>query len=147
MKILIELITALSLLTTTLGNYQNNLAVADEKVIIREVVSSSVENAPWVDFTPKEKNVVLRPLALAFIAKCESGDKHFDKDGSVLRGVVNKQDIGRYQVNLKYHGKQAEKLGLDLFLEEDNEAYAIYLYQKQGLIPWRYSKSCWSKYL
>jgi hypothetical protein len=39
------------------------------------------------------------------IAHCESTDRHYNEDGSVLRGIVDKRDIGRYQINTHYHQK------------------------------------------
>lgn len=83
------------------------------------------------------------PTILQAIAECESGNMHFRKDGSVIRGIVDNRDIGRYQINLFYHGETAEKMGLDLFNEEDNETYAKWLYETQGTQPWNASKKCW----
>lgn len=77
------------------------------------------------------------------IAQCESGDRHFLGDGRVIRGRKNPLDIGRYQINLKYHGEKAEELGFNLFSEEGNEAYAMWLYNKEGTEPWRHSSHCW----
>lgn len=107
------------------------------------VVSGEINNHPKV-IEPEviEPKLPERPWQLKEIARCESGDIHFRLDGSVIRGVVNNQDIGRYQINLKYHQATAERLGLDLFDEEDNEAYAMYLFKSQGARPWIHSNSC-----
>ena len=86
------------------------------------------------------------PEMLVHIAWCESRDRHFDDDGNVLRGKKNPQDIGRYQINLYWHQKDAEKMGLDIFDEKDNETYAIHLYNTQGTKPWNWSKWCWGQY-
>ncbi|TSC69339.1 MAG: hypothetical protein G01um101456_244 [Parcubacteria group bacterium Gr01-1014_56] len=82
---------------------------------------------------------------LADIAKCESRMRQFDKSGSVLRGEVVEEDLGLMQVNETYHGKTADKLGLDLYTTQGNLAYARYLYEKQGSTPWNSSKACWGK--
>lgn len=85
------------------------------------------------------------------ICSCESTGNpnseptHYDKDGNVLRGVVNNQDVGICQINLKYHNYTAQTLGLDLFKEEDNIKYAKGLYAAQGSTPWNWSKHCWQK--
>ena len=79
------------------------------------------------------------------IARCESRFKQFDSDGSIHRGVVNNQDLGVMQVNERYHGQVADKLGLDLYTIQGNVAYAKYLYEKQGTQPWISSSPCWSK--
>jgi hypothetical protein len=83
--------------------------------------------------------------ALAEVARCESRFRQFGKDGNVLRGIVVNDDLGVMQINNYFHGKTAEKLGLDLHTLEGNLAYAKYLYEKQGLKPWSASAPCWDK--
>ena len=83
---------------------------------------------------------------MAKIAKCESRNRHYDKNGSVLRGEVTPLDRGVMQINLYYHEGTAVKLGLDLHNIDDNVAYARYLYEKQGAKPWMSSSACWSKF-
>ncbi len=85
-----------------------------------------------------------RPAVMARIAACESHDKQFNPDGSVVRGKVDKNDIGRYQISITVHGAEAMQMGYNLFTEEGNEAYAMYLYHKAGTEPWFKTKSCWS---
>lgn len=82
---------------------------------------------------------------LADIAQCESHMRQFDKSGSVLHGEVVFEDLGLMQVNETYHGKTADKLGLDLYTIQGNLAYARYLYDKEGTTPWNSSKPCWGK--
>jgi len=84
---------------------------------------------------------------MAKIAKCESRNRHFNKSGGVLRGEVTPLDRGVMQINLYYHAKTAEKLGLDVHNIDDNVAYARYLYEKQGAKPWMSSSACWSRFL
>ncbi len=81
------------------------------------------------------------------IAKCESSNNHFDKNGQVLM-VGNKNgsvDIGKYQINNRVWGKKAKEMNLDLTLEKDNEAFAMYLYTTLGTVPWIWSQKCWNK--
>jgi len=85
------------------------------------------------------------PLIFEKIAYCESKGKHFEEDGTVVRGV-NKHDIGKYQINEKYWQKFAEKLGHDIYTEEGNEAMALVLHERYGTEPWNSSKKCWSKF-
>ena len=80
---------------------------------------------------------------LAEIAKCESKFRQVDKDGNVLRGEVNKLDVGLMQVNEYYHEKKALDLGYDLTTVNGNLAYAKYLYDKEGVTPWNSSSKCW----
>lgn len=65
--------------------------------------------------------------------------------GQVLRGVIDRQDIGKYQISLRFHKEQAEKMKLDLFKESDNEKYALWLFENQGSTPWESSKRNWVK--
>lgn len=82
---------------------------------------------------------------LAEIAKCESSFRQYNKDGEVLRGKVNKSDVGLMQVNEYYHGEPAKKLGFDIYSVEGNLAYAKWLYDREGGQPWRASSPCWGK--
>ncbi len=81
------------------------------------------------------------------IARCESMFRHSFADGSVLRGRVDSADTGVMQINLRYHDKRAQSLGLDVRTLEDNLAYARNLYEKQGTRPWNASAPCWQKTL
>lgn len=80
---------------------------------------------------------------LADIAFCESSFRQYDENGKVLKGVVNKGDIGVMQINKYYQGDKAEKLGYDLNTPEGNMAFAKYLYEKEGTKPWDSSSVCW----
>ncbi len=81
------------------------------------------------------------------VARCESTFRHTLADGSVLKGKVDSRDTGVMQINTHYHGTDAEKLGLDLTVLEDNMAYARHLYEKSGTQPWSASAPCWSRSL
>lgn len=80
---------------------------------------------------------------LAEIAFCESSYRQLDRNGNVIRGIVDNDDVGVMQINLRYHGVAAEKLGFDLHTVEGNVAYAKYLYARQGTKPWKASEPCW----
>ncbi len=80
---------------------------------------------------------------LVEIAKCESEFRQFDANGSVLKGKVNSADVGLMQINKYYHADTALKLGFDLNTIEGNMAYAKYLYEREGVQPWKASSPCW----
>jgi len=80
---------------------------------------------------------------LADIAFCESSFRQYDQNGKILKGKVNKGDIGVMQINKYYHADKAEELGDDLNTVEGNMAYAKYLYEKEGTKPWDSSSACW----
>ena len=82
---------------------------------------------------------------LAEIARCESQFRQNDKNGEVLRGVVNRSDKGVMQINEFYHIDTSEKLGYDIMTIEGNTSYARALFEKYGVKPWSSSFKCWSK--
>ena len=84
---------------------------------------------------------------LVQVARCESTFRHTLADGSVLLGRVDPADTGVMQINKRYHGETAIKLGLDLNDIYDNMAYARYLYEKKGTQPWNASSPCWGQTL
>ena len=70
------------------------------------------------------------------IASCESGYTHYKEGGGVIRGRVTPADTGVMQINLDYHGEEAERLGLDMEDRYDNVTYARILYENEGVTPW-----------
>lgn len=82
---------------------------------------------------------------MAEVSKCESRYRQFSADGSILRGVVNGQDVGVMQINEYYHLKRAKKLGMDVRTLEGNLDYARLLYEEEGTRPWKASAPCWMK--
>lgn len=79
------------------------------------------------------------------IARCESEFRQFDKNGNIIRGRVNADDVGVMQINEFYHAATARKMGLNLRTTEGNVAFGKYLYAKYGSSPWSASEPCWSK--
>jgi soluble lytic murein transglycosylase-like protein len=79
------------------------------------------------------------------IARCESEFRQFDKNGNIVRGRVNADDVGVMQINEFYHADTARKMGLNLKTAEGNVAFGKYLYAKYGTSPWSASEPCWSK--
>lgn len=77
------------------------------------------------------------------IAECESQFRQYDSKGNILKGRVNKGDLGLMQINKYYHEEKADELGLDLETIDGNMAYAKYLYEKEGAKPWLSSSKCW----
>jgi cytochrome c556 len=78
------------------------------------------------------------------IAKCESGLRQFDSNGDVLRGKVNPQDVGMFQINEKYHLEKAKELGYDIYTTEGNIKMAAYIYLTEGAKAWSASSKCWN---
>ena len=108
-----------------------------------ELVTTSIPTREELEQKAKEyfKDYPL----LVDIARCESTFSHLDEDGEIVRGKVNKNDLGLMQINEYYHAEKAEELGFDLKTLEGNMAYAKYLYEKEGSKPWNSSSKCWKK--
>lgn len=78
------------------------------------------------------------------VARCESQKRQFNENGELLRGTVNHQDVGVFQINEHYHLAEAQKLGIDIHTVHGNILYAKYLYDRNGLGDWKASKFCWN---
>jgi hypothetical protein len=103
------------------------------------------ENKKYV-FVEKEVRAYFEDVPeLIEVAYCESRFRHQDSEGNLYRGVVNAKDVGVMQVNEYFHKEDSEKLGFDVHELKGNMAYAKYLYEKQGLKPWKASKPCWGE--
>lgn len=83
------------------------------------------------------------PVTLKKIAWCESRNRQFNTDGTLLRGVVNSQDVGKFQINEHYHLADSQRLGMDITTLAGNTAYAEHIYKTQGAKPWSWSEHCW----
>lgn len=77
------------------------------------------------------------------IARCESEMRQFNADGTALMGGAGKKMVGLYQIHTGVHTSMARSLGLDLDTVEGNLAYARYLYENEGTVPWNSSGACW----
>ncbi len=81
-------------------------------------------------------------IEMTEIARCESGLRQFTDAGNVFRGAGT---VGVFQIHEVAHLSTALVLGLNLETVEGNVAYAKYLYDLEGLSPWRFSGDCWEK--
>ncbi len=91
--------------------------------------------------------VPVKAPVLERIAKCESGNKQFKSDGSLVinNNSNGSKDVGVFQINVNVWGLKAMELEYNLTKEKDNRAFAQYLYENFGTEPWVHSKSCWNK--
>ncbi len=140
---MLELTSAIVLLVSSLYG-PANIAVAQDVSDSSNTASVKAIEKP-ITLKAYVQNYFEETPILAKIAMCESSLKQFDKHGNVIRGKVDDADVGLMQINERYHGEMAEKMGLDLETIEGNLAYAKYLYDKEGTRPWNASKPCWSK--
>lgn len=77
------------------------------------------------------------------IAWCESRQRQFNIDGTVLRGAINSQDVGYFMINEYYWLDKSIELGYDIYTLKGNKEMAMWIYERQGTTPWNWSKPCW----
>jgi hypothetical protein len=146
---MIEITTSVIFLVTSLyGNAQaetNTSVVAQESNETVKATSTTRTLKTREEMEAYLKDEYAETPILVDIARCESTFKQFHEDGRVVRGKVDNDDIGVMQINERYHGNTADKLGIDIHTLEGNVAYAKYLYDKFGTQPWSASQKCWSK--
>ena len=121
--------------------------------------AASSETASPATPVPQQQMLADQPLTLeeyvreyfkdtpimAEVAKCESRFRHIGRNGKVLRGEQVVEDVGVMQINEFYHEDAAKTLGFDLHTLDGNLAYAKWLYNKEGVMPWFASSKCWQK--
>jgi hypothetical protein len=116
-------------------------------VVITAIALFGAYSNPIVSYAVQEKMIEVESQAPVMdrIARCESGNTHYAKNGQVLvMGNSNKSvDIGLYQINQKVWGSKATELGYNLFDEQDNKAMAYYIFKHHGTEPWYASSKCW----
>ncbi len=147
---MIEITTTIALILSSL--YGSTTTPATDVATFQMNASTSTDSIVTVTTDRKSLEKYLRenfadtPI-LVEIARCESTFSHYDKSGNIVRGRVNKADVGVMQINEKYHLEDSEKLGYDIRTVEGNVGYAKFLYKKYGAEPWSASSPCWSKTL
>ena len=118
----------------TLNEVTNGSKIIEDKLLTSEEVELRV------------KNYFKNSPILIKIAECESRFRHYGKDGLVLRGTINSDDLGVMQINKRFHLQDSKKLGHDITTLEGNLAYAKEIYLKSGTKPWTHSSTCWNEY-
>lgn len=141
---MIELITTSLFIFTSL--YGGPAMAAMPTVEGNQIPEKITTNIPTREELEEKAKVYFKedPL-LVDIARCESHFRQYDEKGNVLRGKVNKGDMGIMQINEYYHGEKAKSLGYDLETVDGNMAYAKYLYGREGGQPWISSSACWNQ--
>lgn len=148
---MIEITTSLLFLVSSLyggaaSASTDNSSQAKADPIQKQELVESVKTDNPITFEQYVREYFSDDPILAEIAKCESTFRQYSSSGEVIKGRVNKSDVGVMQINKYYHLKQAEKLGYDLHTIEGNMAYAKVLYNREGTKPWNSSSKCWKKY-
>ena len=144
---MIEITTGIAFLVSSLyGSGQINTATSTQAT-----TTPNIQNSTEADFINTKaveayvKSQYADEPILVDIARCESTFRQFDQTGNVIRGKVNKGDVGVMQINEHYHADDAAKLGYNIYTIEGNVAFGKYLYDKYGSQPWDSSSPCWSE--
>lgn len=137
---MIELATTLTLLVST---FYGSPTASAEGIASINLESQVVANP--VTLEEHVKDYFKDTPIMAEIAKCESTFRQLTKDGRILRGEINRADVGVMQINELYHAKRAQGLGFDIKTLDGNLAYAKWLYEKEGTRPWSSSRPCWKQ--
>lgn len=91
------------------------------------------------------KDTTLSPV-MQRIEQCESTNRQKGKDGQVIVHI-NKDgtyDMGKFEINSTWNAT-ATKMGYDLTNENDNQAFAVWIYENRGTGDWYSSSNCWNK--
>jgi len=121
------------------------LGFTAEKVVApRAEASNEIQiqiNAVEKDEDTKELEELLSrvPETLWRISYCETTVHHTTPDGGTIRGVVDSDDTGLFQINKRYHLADATRMGFSLEELTGNIRYATALFRNQGATPWKWS--------
>lgn len=84
---------------------------------------------------------------LKAIAICESHDRQFDDDGSVLMNKWGSSATGRYQIMSSVWRPAAVSMGINIDTAAGNKRMAYYiLTEAQGISAWTESATCLAKH-
>lgn len=85
------------------------------------------------------------PPIMIEVARCESGQKQFYPNGSLVRDGVTGTHVGIFQIGELVWNKKAKELGYNLYEAEGNIKMGLYIYKNFGTAPWKASQDCWGK--
>ena len=112
--------------------YESGFVEPERVVLIGTTTQEVLKNE-------RENNEVLKCSA-----QCESGNRQFNTNGTVVSNP-HSTAVGKYQIMASLHAENAMELGWNIYTEEGNENFAQHLFETQGTTPWDSSKDCWSK--
>lgn len=92
---------------------------------------------------PKLRDALVPICACESVGKKDGVPQQFNADGSVVHGRIDPDDRGLCQINRRYWGKKSEELGYNIETEDGNISMANWIYDHEGVEPWRWSKPCW----
>lgn len=117
------------------GYLWSKIEIVDDEILNRYVVGDPI---PAIS-TPAEIELAVKmifadaPIMIS-VAKCESGFRQFNNDGTPLVGYG--RYTGVFQIDKNIHAEYAKSLGMDIETIDGNLAYARRLYDQKGAQPW-----------
>jgi len=121
-----------------------NTALAEYEEPAPREVRIKIDRSDWD--TQRIQQEILKELPVIFleIARCESTTRqYYAGTDDFVRGMVDEDDTGLFQVNKRYHSERSKSLGMDIEDTLGNILFTRYLYERDGLSPWNASKACW----
>ena len=111
-------------------------------------IATTTSPIPFNQFDPVHVEAKVRTIfadipVMIKIAKCESNFRQFDSSGNPLYGGTGGM-VGVFQVAAAVHNKASRGLNYDINSLDGNLAYALYLYENEGTVPWLASAHCWN---
>ena len=119
-------------------------------IMVLTLFGAHMVHSRVVEIVEQERILVQRELDLEIqkkkilkaIIACESSNRHVI--GTLAKVGI---DIGKCQINTYWHEERAEAMGLDLYDPDDNMDYCRYLFESEGVKPWKSSQVCWQQEL
>lgn len=125
--------------TVAIGPEPEQVVIRPETEIVREL---SIPE--FIELESRKKG--LDPALTTKIAFCESTNRQFKEGTDIpLRGIVNSNDVGVFQVNERFHLKKSQELGYNIYTLEGNVGYALWLIEQEGARHWNASRPCWGR--
>lgn len=135
------------MLGTTTAKVENTPPSDEPKAPIQVVQLIDEKTLSDEEFVKlKSEHAGLDSVMMLAIAKCESGLRQFEKDGTLLKSRFSSNDQGLFQIwpgNATTKQKTGyQDLGIDVTTREGNMEYAIYLMKADGPVHWKASSDC-----
>lgn len=111
-------------------------------ILIFAIFLGLMPNTIWAQTNPNAINEDIVKFYFADvpvmidIAKCESGFKQYNPDGTAFHDA-SETYVGIYQIAESIHTPKALGLGFDIRTIDGNLQYARYLYNASGTNPWK----------
>jgi hypothetical protein len=123
-------------------NYSKGNQISYVAPAFAATVTPATPDFPILDKIAKAESYNSQTCTKAIVAK---GGCHAYEIGSTLIHVNanGTYDIGRWAIN-STHLADAIARGFVVYTEAGNKAYAEYLFETQGSVPWTASQSVWS---